>query len=86
MKTPKTRRVYAGASLNGEDRIAVIHSIVTALDALDEVAEAEGRDVLWDTTDLSINQIEIDQRTLSGEGEQKVEFSLIEVSALAVLK
>lgn len=81
----KTERMYASALLDGETKLAAAASFALALDNLDSIAAAEGREALFDTLEVSIERTKISLGTIVEPGLASG-YTTITVSAEAVRK
>lgn len=83
--TKKTERLYASAGLVGETAASALESVRLAFAVLETDAKRNGREVLFDTLELSIERVTDDVRTLTDVASSKVStFTSIVVSAEAV--
>lgn len=78
----KTERIFATSSLDGETHITAGASLGHALTLLQEEGERQGREVLFDTLEVSIEREEIDDFTY--DSRTRAVFPTIVVSAEAV--
>lgn len=83
--TRKTQRVYASAQLNGTSEISTGQSLLKAIDNLSIEGSRQGREILFDTLDISIDREAVDDRTLMGAGSRISANTTIQVSAEGVL-
>lgn len=79
----KTERLYATATLNGETALTAAASLHEAILNLAKRGDSEGRLVLFDTLDVTIERRTVDDRTFADHSKTQSYVS-IEVSAEAV--
>lgn len=80
----KTERLFASASLVGDDKGHAAMSFATALTNLEVEAKKQGREVLFDTLEVGIERDVRDERTITGGHLNVSTYAIITVSAEAV--
>lgn len=83
MTKRKTERLYATATLNGETALTAAASLHEAILNLAKRGESEGRLVLFDTLDVTIERRTVDDRSWA-DSSRVQSYVSIEVSAEAV--
>jgi len=86
MSKSKTVTIYESRSFDGTSKGTAFLSISKLLDQIERKAEKEGREVLYDTMEISIERERIERRTLAEEYAAVTDRVALTASAMAVLK
>lgn len=81
----KTERMYASTTLDGTDATTALGSFRTAQNKLSNDADRAGRELLWDTLQVEVQDYIVDDRTFADVLARVVSTeNVIIVSAMAV--